>query len=214
MVGDAEKRRRAPHLGPERRRPLILDAALGVFAAKGYSGTTMQSVADAAGVTKPVVYDCFANRDELLLALLAREEQHLVITIVGALPPDPGVGTPEEHVRDGLTAFLTAVQKNPQSWRIVFGAQYGAAPVVAERVRAARAFLVESLRLTLMKSLPDVTDPDANLPVLAELLASMTETCARMLVSDATDATDATDRTPAELARTVSQVVAGGFRNV
>ncbi|HZX01613.1 TetR/AcrR family transcriptional regulator [Kribbella sp.] len=208
MVGEAEKRRRAPHLGPERRRPLILDAALEVFAAKGYSGTTMQSVADAAGVTKPVVYDCFANRDELLLALLAREEQHLVITIVGALPADPSIGTPEEHVRDGLTAFLAAVAKQPQSWRIVFGAQYGAAPVVAERVRAARAFLVESLRLTLLKSLPDVTDPDANLPVLAELLAAMTEACARMLVNDATD------RTPAELAGTVSQVVAGGFGNV
>ncbi|HEY3558705.1 MAG TPA: TetR/AcrR family transcriptional regulator [Kribbella sp.] len=203
-----DKRRRAQHLGPERRRPLILDAALEVFAAKGYAGTTMQSVADAAGVTKPVVYDCFANRDDLLLALLAREEQHLVISIVAALPADPTVGTPAEHVLDGVTGFLTAVQKNPQSWRIVFGAQYGAAPVVSERVRAARAFLVESLRLTMTKSLPGVTDPDANLPVLAELLASMIEACARML------ANDATDRTPAELARTVSQVVGGGFGSI
>lgn len=187
---------------------MILDAALEVFAEKGYAGTTMQSVADAAGVTKPVVYDCFANRDELLLALLAREEQHLVISIVAALPADPSVGTPEEHVLDGVTAFLTAASKSPQSWRIVFGAQYGAAPVVAERVRAARAFLVEGLRLTLMKSLPRVTDPDANLPVLAELLASMTEACARMLV------VDGTDRTPAELAKVVAKVVGGGFPNV
>ncbi|MEU4603160.1 TetR/AcrR family transcriptional regulator [Kribbella sp. NPDC023972] len=208
MVQDGGPRRRAAHLGPQRRRPMILDAALGVFAEKGYAGTTMQSVADAAGVTKPVVYDCFANRDELLLALLAREEQHLVISIVAALPADPSVGTPEEHVLEGLTAFLSTAAKNPRSWRIVFGAQYGAAPVVAERVRAARAFLVEGLRLTLMKSLPGVTDPDANLPVLAELLASMTESCARMLV------VDGTDRTPAELAKVVSQVVAGGFGNV
>ncbi|TCC27521.1 TetR/AcrR family transcriptional regulator [Kribbella speibonae] len=208
MVDDGERRRRAPHLGPERRRPLVLDAALEVFSAKGYAGTTMQSVADAAGVTKPVVYDCFANRDELLLALLAREEQHLVISIVSALPADPNVGTPQEHVLEGVTAFLTAVAKQPQSWRIVFGAQYGAAPVVAERVLAARAFLVESLRLTLVKSLPGVTDPDANLPVLAELLASMIEACARMLV------VDGTDRTPAELARTVAQVVGGGFGTV
>jgi AcrR family transcriptional regulator len=187
---------------------MILDAALEVFSANGYAGTTMQSVADAAGVTKPVVYDSFANRDELLLALLAREEQHLVVSIVAALPANPAVGTPEDHVLEGLTAFLNAVQENPQSWRIVFGAQYGAAPAVAERVRAARAFLVESLRLTLVQSLPGVTDPDANLPVLAELLASMTEACARML------AVDGTDRTPTELAKTVSQVVGGGFANV
>ena len=133
---------------------LILDAALEVFSERGYAGTTMQSVADAAGVTKPVVYDSFANRDELLLALLAREEQHLVLSIVAALPADPSVGTPEEHVLEGLTAFLETAARSPHSWRIVFGAQYGAAPVVADRVRAARAFLVEGLRLTLVQSLP------------------------------------------------------------
>ncbi|TDO44155.1 TetR family transcriptional regulator [Kribbella sp. VKM Ac-2527] len=208
MVDAEEPRRRAAHLGPERRRPLILDAALEVFDQRGYAGTTMQAVADAAGVTKPVVYDSFANRDELLLALLAREEQHLVLSIMAALPADPTVGTPEEHVLDGLTAFLETAAKTPHSWRIVFGAQYGAAPAVAERVRAARAFLVEGLRLTLLKSLPGVTDPDANLPVLAEMLASMTESCARML------AVDGTDRTPRELAQVVSQIVGGGFRTV
>ncbi|ONI78499.1 hypothetical protein BWI15_01100 [Kribbella sp. ALI-6-A] len=201
----AEPRRRAAHLGPQRRRPMILDAALQVFSERGFAGTTMQSVADAAGVTKPVVYASFANRDELLLALLAREEQHLVLSIMAALPANPGVGTPEQHVLDGLSAFLETAAKNPQSWRIVFGAQYGAAPVVADRVRAARAFLVEGLRLTLVQSLPGVTDPDANLPVLAEMLASMTEACARMLV------VDGTDRSPAELAQVVSKVVGGGF---
>jgi AcrR family transcriptional regulator len=198
-------RRRAAHLGPERRRPMILDAALEVFAERGYAGTTMQSVADAAGVTKPVVYASFPNRDALLLALLAREEQHLVISIMAALPADPTVGTPAEHVLEGLTAFLETAARSPQSWRIVFGAQYGAAPAVADRVRAARAFLVEGLRLTLVKSLPGVTEPDADLPVLAELLAAMTESCARMLV------VDGTDRTPAQLAKVVSQVVGGGF---
>jgi AcrR family transcriptional regulator len=200
-----EPRRRAAHLGPERRRPLILDAALEVFAERGYAGTTMQAVADAAGVTKPVVYDSFANRDELLLALLAREEQHLVISIVSALPANPSAGTPEEHVLEGLTAFLESAARSPRSWQILFGAQYGAAPVIADRVRAARAFLVEGLRLTLLQSLPDVTDPDANVPVLAELLVAMTESCARMLV------VHGTDRTPAELAKVVSRVVGGGF---
>jgi AcrR family transcriptional regulator len=36
-------RRRARHLGPERRRPMVLDAALEVFVEKGYFGSTMSA---------------------------------------------------------------------------------------------------------------------------------------------------------------------------
>src|SRR6266576_5165458 len=68
-------RKRAAHLGPERRRPEVLDAALELFLAHGYDGTSMQAVADQAGVTKPVVYACFPVKDELLRALRASEEQ-------------------------------------------------------------------------------------------------------------------------------------------
>src|SRR5918999_673314 len=51
----AEGRQRAAHLGPERRRPLVLDAALHLFVEHGYRGTSMEGIAAAAGVTKPVV---------------------------------------------------------------------------------------------------------------------------------------------------------------
>ena len=71
-------RKRAAHLGPERRRPEVLDAALELFLEHGYDGTSMQAVADEAGVTKPVVYACFAGKDELFRALLAREEQRIL----------------------------------------------------------------------------------------------------------------------------------------
>src|SRR5919206_3162408 len=91
---------RAAHLGPERRRPLILDAALEVYVEHGYKGTSMQAVADAAGVTKPVVYECFPNKDELLLALLDREEQRLMDAITESLPNNP--------VSDNVEAVLAA----------------------------------------------------------------------------------------------------------
>ena len=50
------RRKRAAHLGPERRRPEVLDAALALFLEHGYDGASMQAIADGAGVTKPVVY--------------------------------------------------------------------------------------------------------------------------------------------------------------
>ena len=49
MAQTAETRKRAAHLGPERRRPQVLDAALTLFLKGGYDGTSMQAVAEAAG---------------------------------------------------------------------------------------------------------------------------------------------------------------------
>src|SRR3954453_302683 len=77
-------RKRAAHLGPERRRPEVLDAALGLFLEHGYDGTSMQAIAERAGVTKPVVYACFPGKDELLWALLTREEERILGEIQAA----------------------------------------------------------------------------------------------------------------------------------
>jgi hypothetical protein len=57
----AAERRRAAHLGPERRRPLVLDAALALFADRGYDGVSVDDIAASAGVTKPVLYARFGE---------------------------------------------------------------------------------------------------------------------------------------------------------
>ena len=62
--------RRAAHLGPERRRPMVLDAAFELFLEHGYEGTSMEAIARATGVTKPVVYACYPSKEELFKALL------------------------------------------------------------------------------------------------------------------------------------------------
>jgi AcrR family transcriptional regulator len=58
----SEGRQRAAHLGPEVRRPLVLDAARRLFVENGYRGTSMEGIAAAADVTKPVVYRCYPNK--------------------------------------------------------------------------------------------------------------------------------------------------------
>ncbi|MGH3475184.1 MAG: TetR/AcrR family transcriptional regulator, partial [Aeromicrobium sp.] len=77
---------RAAHLGPAVRRPLVLDAALTVWDHEGYRGTTMAAIAAEAGVSKPVLYECFDNKDEVLGALLDREEERLMSATQAALP--------------------------------------------------------------------------------------------------------------------------------
>src|SRR2546423_15524785 len=99
-------RARAAHLGPERRRPLILDAALEVYVERGYKGTSMQAVADAAGGNKPGVYECFPNKDELLLALLERGERRLLGAITESLPSHLLSDNVEAVLAAGVTPFL------------------------------------------------------------------------------------------------------------
>jgi AcrR family transcriptional regulator len=52
------------------RERAILDAALTVFAAQGYSGTTMDAVAAEAGVTKPTLYSYFPSKEGLFQAMM------------------------------------------------------------------------------------------------------------------------------------------------
>lgn len=177
-------RARAAHLGPERRRPLILDAALEVYVEHGYKGTSMQAVADAAGVTKPVVYECYPNKDELLLALLDREEQRLMAAIATSLPSNLVSDNVEAVLAAGLTAFLAGAGQAPNSWRVVFDSGWSSGSVVAERVRRVREMVVGQLCELVRQSmvLSGVDDIDRKAPVVAELIATVSESCARMLV--------------------------------
>lgn len=208
MAQDRAARRRAAHLGPEKRRPLILDSALQVYLAHGYRGTSMQAVADAAGVTKPVVYECFRNRDELLLALLSREEKRLFDAVIAALPTLPSFEDVEALITQGLTAFLVAATEAPDSWRVVFESSRNSESAVAQRVRAARDTVLGRLRdlVIMFLSTIEVEDAERKAPVLAELLASICESCGRMIV------VDNMPWTPEDLAVYVSRLMSLGVK--
>ena len=78
-------RTRAAHLGPDKRRPLILDAALPLFAREGYDAVSMQEiVAQRSG--RP-------EREALVLARLLVSGAELGFTV---MLDQPGVWEPEE----------------------------------------------------------------------------------------------------------------------
>src|ERR671921_505216 len=59
------------------RREQLLDAALGIVRARGADGLTLVTLAEGAGVSRPIAYDHFGTRAGLLLALYRRlEERH------------------------------------------------------------------------------------------------------------------------------------------
>ena len=63
------------HSAPRTR---VLDAALDLFAEHGVSGTSLQMIADAVGITKAAVYHQFRTKDEIVIAVTERELGRLV----------------------------------------------------------------------------------------------------------------------------------------
>jgi AcrR family transcriptional regulator len=57
----------------EQTRLELLDAAKRVFLRRGFHGASLDEIADEAGYTKGAVYSNFAGKDDLFLALLARQ---------------------------------------------------------------------------------------------------------------------------------------------
>jgi AcrR family transcriptional regulator len=187
-TADKAPRKRAAHLGPERRRPEVLDAALGLFLKGGYEGTSMDAIAKAAGVSKPVVYACFPGKDELLRALLAREEERILGELQQAFS-GADLADPESTLVEGFTGFFRAVDSSPEVYRLIFLGEGGGNAAVARRIQKGREAQVEALSALArgwLESRGDgakAADLDRTARLLGNAIAGLAEAGARLLLS-------------------------------
>jgi AcrR family transcriptional regulator len=173
-------RQRAAHLGPERRRPQVLDAALSVALRDGLGAVTIGAVAGEMGVTRPVVYACFDDRVEMVDALLDREREALLASVLTALRSSGVREKPDDAFVDGFEALLAAVDERPDSWRLLLFADPD--PAVADRLRAARAVVTEAATGWIgpaMERWWSTPDLEHKLPALMELFIASCEAAAR-----------------------------------
>jgi AcrR family transcriptional regulator len=72
----------------ERTRQAIMDAALTLFAERGFFGTSIRDIAGAVGITESAIYNYFPGKTELFEALFA-VEQASVMKMLSALKKEP-----------------------------------------------------------------------------------------------------------------------------
>jgi AcrR family transcriptional regulator len=147
------------------RRALIVEAAGRLFGDRGYDGVTLDEVAAAAGVTKPILYRHFEDKRALYLALLERHREDLG-SFAGAIPPEGPLTT---RLRAVLEVWLDYVEAHDYAWRMLFRDTGGGEEVRAYRVEVharARAVLV-----ALIRELAPAPIPEHELEPLAELLS-------------------------------------------
>jgi AcrR family transcriptional regulator len=114
----AGTRASGPRLPAAERRRQLLAVALETFADRGFHPTSMNDVADAAGVTKPVLYQHFRSKRELYLALLEDVGNRLRDTIGKATSEASG---PHQQVEAGFAAYFRFVADNPSAFQLLFG---------------------------------------------------------------------------------------------
>lgn len=105
----------------------------------------MEGVAREADIAKTVVYDAFGNQQEMLRALLEREQERVVSAIAHAIPTPPLVGNPAEILVAGLTALLEAVRLHPDTWRLIALPADGTPPAMRKEVERYREQLLLQL---------------------------------------------------------------------
>jgi AcrR family transcriptional regulator len=206
-------RKRAAHLGPERRRPQVLDAALGLFLERGYDGTSMAAVAEAAGVTKPVVYACYPGKEELFRALLRREEERILEEIQSAFET-ADLSDPEATLIEGFTGFLGAVAASPEVYKLIFLGEGGGNAAVARRIQRGREAQVRTLSRFARRWLKSRNGRrprrrvDATAHLLGNVIAGLAESGARLLLSGVDG------WTPDTLGRELGRIAAGAQETV
>ena len=124
------RRGRPARLPREARRRQLLETALTVFSSNGYHGSSMDDIADAAQVSKPVLYQHFPGKRELYLALVDYYLQELSEALVAALQ---GSEVNRERVESMLDVYFGYVEANPEAHRLIFESDLLADPEVAER---------------------------------------------------------------------------------
>jgi AcrR family transcriptional regulator len=105
-------------LTAEERRRQLFDVALALFAERGYAAATMDDIAEAAGVTKPLVYQHFESKRALYLELMDVFSLQLISSIVTATADADG---PRQQVEQGFAAYFGAMVDNEQAFRLLYG---------------------------------------------------------------------------------------------
>ena len=100
------------------RREQILDVALQVFAQRGFHGTSMNEVAEAAGVTKPVLYQHFDSKRDLYHSLLQEVGNRLLSSISKGVAKATNGKT---QTQLGFRSYFRWVAEDHDAFLLLFG---------------------------------------------------------------------------------------------
>src|SRR5271170_8395359 len=129
-------------LTAERRRGQLYAVALELFAKRGYRSTTMDDIAEAAGVTKPLLYQHFSSKRALYLELVDSIAQDLLVAIGRAVMRAEG---PRQQVELGFAAYFSLVVSREPEFRLLYGRDHADDLELGRALRAVEDAIAEAI---------------------------------------------------------------------
>jgi len=173
----------ATRLPAEERRRQLLEVTRSIVAREGFHAVSIEAVARAAGITRPVVYGHFGDLPGLLEALVDQESERALGQLADVLPRDLAAGDPRELLLAALRGYLAAVEAEPVTWRLVLMPPEGAPAILRDRIAQGRAAVVAQLAEAMRPGLGvgrESPDPE----LTARTLSTLADEAARLLLTD------------------------------
>lgn len=132
----------AKRLPADRRREQLFDVALTLFATSGFNATTMDDIAEAAGVTKPLLYQHFDSKRALYLELLDSVANRLLEAIGKAVAEAEG---PRQQVESGFAAYFHFVVAHADAFKLLFSSDVPNDAELSSAVRGVENMIAEAI---------------------------------------------------------------------
>lgn len=120
-------------LDPAVRRNQITEAAARLFAEREPSEVSLEAVAEAAGVSRSLVYSYFGDRGNLFAAAYVHELSRLDAQIDAAMEAP---GTDREHLERAIRAYLDFARRHRQAWQLIASGSGSRHPAVRQAITA------------------------------------------------------------------------------
>lgn len=173
----------------------MLDAAVAVFARRGYHAASMDEIAEVAGISKPMVYAYLGAKEDLFTACIRRESERLLAAIVGSVESVPGGvdAAPEEVLWQGLSAFFRFVDERRDGWAVLHQRTPDGG---GSNLGALRPRVIEVVTVLLGRAKashgPHAAGADADLSAFAAALVGATESLAAWMLDQDGETPEAT----------------------
>lgn len=165
------------------RRAQLLEVTKAMVGSDGFHAVTIEAVARAAGVSRPVVYEHFGDLQGLLDALIAMLSATALEQLAAVLPTDIAGAEVNGALLRALRGYLEVAKADPVTWRLVLMPAEGAPRSAGERISAGRARVVAQLAAAVGPASvagEELLDPE----LTARLLVTIADELVRLVLTD------------------------------